>query len=236
MEIRDIAKYIDHTLLKQNTTQKDIVKLCAEAKAYGFRAVCVNPCYVELAKKELEGSDVLVCTVIGFPFGANKTETKALEAKLAVEDGADELDMVINVGMLKDYRFDDIVNEIKQVIESSHHALIKVIAETGVITDDEKELVTRAASFAKADYIKTCTGYGGGGATVSYIKLIKKVAGESLKIKASGGIRDCDKAIALIQYGADRIGTSSGIEIVKQFKEKYGDLCILENDEKNEKI
>ncbi len=223
MEVKDIAKYIDHTLLKQNTTQKDIIKLCTEAKTYGFKAVCVNPCYVSLAKKELEGSGVLVCTVIGFPFGANKTEVKAYEAKLAVEDGADEIDMVINVGMLKDYRFDYIVNEIKEVIEASKHAVIKVIAETGVLTDDEKELVTRATASAGADYIKTCTGYGGGVATVSDIKLIKKVAGDKVKIKASGGIRNLDKAMALIEYGAERIGTSSSIEIINQFKEKYGD-------------
>ena len=223
MEVKDIAKYIDHTLLKQNTTQKDIIKLCTEAKTYGFKAVCVNPCYVSLAKKELEGSGVLVCTVIGFPFGANKREVKAYEAKLAVEDGADEIDMVINVGMLKDYRFDYIVNEIKEVIEASKHAVIKVIAETGVLTDDEKELVTRATASAGADYIKTCTGYGGGVATVSDIKLIKKVAGDKVKIKASGGIRNLDKAMALIEYGAERIGTSSSIEIINQFKEKYGD-------------
>ncbi len=223
MEVKDIAKYIDHTLLKQNTTQKDIIKLCTEAKTYGFKAVCVNPCYVSLAKKELEGSGVLVCTVIGFPFGANKTEVKAYEAKLAVEDGADEVDMVINVGMLKDYRFDYIVNEIKAVIEASKHAVVKVIAETGVLTDDEKELVTRATASAGADYIKTCTGYGGGVATVSDIKLIKKVAGDKVKIKASGGIRNLDKAMALIEYGAERIGTSSSIEIINQFKEKYGD-------------
>ena len=223
MEVKDIAKYIDHTLIKQNTTQKDIIKLCTEAKTYGFKAVCVNPCYVSLAKKELEGSGVLVCTVIGFPFGANKTEVKAYEAKLAVEDGADEVDMVINVGMLKDYRFDYIVNEIKAVIEASKHAVVKVIAETGVLTDDEKELVTRATASAGADYIKTCTGYGGGVATVSDIKLIKKVAGDKVKIKASGGIRNLDKAMALIEYGAERIGTSSSIEIINQFKEKYGD-------------
>ena len=223
MEVKDIAKYIDHTLLKQNTTQKDIIKLCTEAKTYGFKAVCVNPCYVSLAKKELEGSGVLVCTVIGFPFGANKTEVKAYEAKLAVEDGADEVDMVINVGMLKDYRFDYIVNEIKAVIEASKHAVVKVIAETGVLTDDEKELVTRATASAGADYIKTCTGYGGGVATISDIKLIKKVAGDKVKIKASGGIRNLDKAMALIEYGAERIGTSSSIEIINQFKEKYGD-------------
>lgn len=228
MEITNIAKYIDHTLLKQNTTQKDIIKLCTEAKTYGFKAVCINPCYVSLAKQELEGSGVLVCTVIGFPFGANKTEIKAYEAKLAVEDGADEVDMVINVGMLKDYRFDYIVNEIKEVMHASGNAVVKVIAETGVLTDDEKELVTRATVSAGAAFIKTCTGYSGGGATVADIKLIRKVAGNKLQLKASGGIRDCEKAIALIKYGADRIGTSSGIEIVKQFKEKYGDSCVIE--------
>jgi len=227
MEIRDIAKYIDHTLLKQNATNKDIIKLCAEAKAYGFKAVCINPCYVELAKKELEGTGVLVCTVIGFPFGANKTEVKAMEAKLAVEDGADEVDMVINVGMLKDYRFDYIVNEIKEVMAATGDKVVKVIAETGVLTEEEKELVTRATVSAGASFIKTCTGYSGGGATVADIKLIKKIGAEKLQIKASGGIRNCDKAIDLIKYGAERIGTSSSIEIIKQFKEKYGEVCVI---------
>ena len=220
---KKIANMIDHTILKATATKDDVVKLCNEAKEYGFFSVCINPANIELAKEELKGSNVKVCTVIGFPLGANTSAVKAFETKDAIAKGADEVDMVINVGMLKDYRFDYIVNEIKAVIEASKHAVVKVIAETGVLTDDEKELVTRATASAGADYIKTCTGYGGGGATVSDIKLIKKVAGDKVKIKASGGIRNLDKAMALIEYGADRIGTSSSIEIINQFKQKYGD-------------
>ena len=214
MEHKDIYKMIDHTLLKQDATSEEIKKLCKEALEYNFASVCVNPANVELAAKILNGSLVKVCTVIGFPLGANTTKIKVLEAKDAVENGATEVDMVINIGRLKDKDYDYVKKDIEAVVnEVKGKALIKVIIETCLLTDEEKVIACKLASEAKADFVKTSTGFSTGGATPFDVKLMRETVGENMGVKASGGIRTSEDAKELIINGANRIGASASIKI-----------------------
>ena len=214
MEHKDIYKMIDHTLLKQDATSEEIKKLCKEALEYNFASVCVNPTNVELAAKILNGSLVKVCTVIGFPLGANTTKIKVLEAKDAVENGATEVDMVINIGRLKDKDYDYVKKDIEAVVnEVKGKALIKVIIETCLLADEEKVIACKLASEAKADFVKTSTGFSTGGATPFDVKLMRETVGENMGVKASGGIRTSEDAKELIKNGANRIGASASIKI-----------------------
>ena len=214
MEHKDIYKMIDHTLLKQDATSEEIKKLCKEALEYNFASVCVNPTNVELAAKILNGSLVKVCTVIGFPLGANTTKIKVLEAKDAVENGATEVDMVINIGRLKDKDYDYVKKDIEAVVnEVKGKALIKFIIETCLLTDEEKVIACKLASEAKADFVKTSTGFSTGGATPFDVKLMRETVGENMGVKASGGIRTSEDAKELIKNGANRIGASASIKI-----------------------
>jgi len=210
----NIAKYIDHTNLKSTATASDIEKLCEEAWEYGFYSVCVNPYYVPLCKRLLDGSDVKVCTVIGFPLGADTTSTKVFETEEALKMGCDEFDMVINVGVLKSGNDEYVLHDIRQVVKAAKGRTVKVIIETGLLTDYEKMRACRLASQAGAHFVKTCTGMTQGRALVEDILLMKKNITFGVKIKASGGIRSYEDAIKLIEAGSDRIGTSSGVEIV----------------------
>ncbi|RAK22439.1 deoxyribose-phosphate aldolase [Anoxybacillus vitaminiphilus] len=212
----NIAKMIDHTLLKADTTKEQIVKLCEEAKQYHFASVCVNPTWVATAAELLKGTDVKVCTVIGFPLGANTPETKAFETKDAIEKGATEVDMVINIGALKDGNDELVERDIRAVVEAAKgKALVKVIIETCLLTEEEKVRACQLAVKAGADYVKTSTGFSTGGATVEDVALMRKTVGPEIGVKASGGVRDLQGAEAMIQAGATRIGTSSGAAIVQ---------------------
>ena len=214
MEYKDIYKMIDHTLLKQDATSEEIKKLCKEALEYNFASVCVNPTNVELAAKILNGSLVKVCTVIGFPLGTNTTKIKVLEAKDAVENGATEVDMVINIGRLKDKDYDYVKKDIEAVVnEVKGKALIKVIIETCLLADEEKVIACKLASEAKADFVKTSTGFSTGGATPFDVKLMRETVGENMGVKASGGVRTSEYAKELIKNGANRIGASASIKI-----------------------
>ena len=207
-------KLIDHTLLKQDATPEQIMKLCFEAKEYDFMSVCVNPAYVPLAHELLKDSDVKVCTVIGFPLGMNLTKTKVEEAMLAVNQGADEVDMVINVGMLKSENDEYVENEIRLIKESINGKLLKVIIETCLLTDDEKVRACLAAKRAGADFVKTSTGFSTGGATVHDVALMRQTVGEEMGVKASGGVRTHEDLLAMVEAGANRIGTSNGTKII----------------------
>lgn len=209
-----LNKYIDHTVLKAVTEPKDIIKLCEEAREYNFFSVCVNGSYVKLAKKELEGSDVKVCAVIGFPLGAMSTESKVFEASQCIKDGASEIDMVINVGMLKAGEYNYIENEIRAIKEAIGSNVLKVIIENCYLTDDEKRKATELCLNAKADFVKTSTGFGTGGATFEDIALMKSIVGDKAQLKAAGGVRDLATAKKYIELGATRLGTSSGVELV----------------------
>lgn len=207
-------KYIDHTLLKQDATPEQIIKLCEEAKQFDFMSVCVNPAYVPLAASMLEGSDVKVCTVIGFPLGMNLTRTKVDEAKLAIREGASEIDMVINVGMLKSGNYDYVKEEIKLLKETAGKLILKVIIETCLLTDDEIIAVCKLAKEAGADFVKTSTGFSSGGATIHAVKLMRETVGPEMGVKASGGIRTREDMLAMVDAGATRIGTSAGTKII----------------------
>ena len=212
----EIGSMIDHTLLKADAIEGAIRKLCGEAKEYRFAAVCVNPYYVKLANSLLKDSNVKVATVIGFPLGANTSEVKAFEAEDAIKNGADEVDMVINIGALKNKDYDLVKEDIKAVVNAAKDkALVKVIIETCLLTEEEKIMACKLSEEAGADYVKTSTGFSTGGATVEDVKLMKEVVGDRLKIKASGGIRDYKKAKAMVDAGASRIGASASIDIVK---------------------
>ena len=210
-----INKYIDHTLLKAFATQEEIKKLCDEAKKYDFKSVCVNPANIKFAKECLEGSDVLVCTVIGFPLGANTKEVKALETMDAINNGADEIDMVINVGKAKEGDFAYIENEIKMVVAASAGKTTKVIIETCYLTDEEKVNCCLAAKRANATFVKTSTGFGTGGATAEDIKLMRETVGPEMGVKASGGVRNLADLEVMVENGATRIGASSGVAIME---------------------
>lgn len=208
-------KLIDHTLLKQDAQPEQIVKLCEEAKQFDFMSVCVNPAYVPLAAKCLEDSDVKVCTVIGFPLGMNLTKTKVEEAVTCVKQGADEVDMVINVGMLKAGHDDYVREEIREIKQAvGHNIILKVIIETCLLSNDEIVRACKAAKEAGADFVKTSTGFSTGGATVEAVKLMRETVGPEMGVKASGGVRTHEDLIAMVEAGANRIGTSSGAKII----------------------
>jgi len=211
----NIAQYIDHTNLKPMATKRDIELLCEEALQYRFAAVCVNPYRVSLAAQLLKGSSVKVASVIGFPLGAMLPETKALEAKSVLEKGAEEIDMVINIGALKDGDDDQVLKDIKAVVDASAGATVKVILECCYLTDEEKIRACHLSTEAGANFVKTSTGFGSGGATFEDVRLLRANVPSNIGVKAAGGIRDFETAYALIQAGATRIGTSSGPKIVK---------------------
>lgn len=215
----DYAKMIDHTLLKPEASREQVKKLCREAAEYGFHSVCVNSCYVSFCADLLKDSDVKVCTVIGFPLGAMSSAGKAAEAAAAVKDGADELDMVINVGMIKSGDWEYVRRDIEEVVKAAgSRALVKVILETCLLTDDEKRIACRVCREAGAAYVKTSTGFSTGGATAADVRLMREEAGDSMGVKASGGIRSPKDAEEMAAAGADRIGTSSGIAIAREQK------------------
>lgn len=212
----NINKLIDHTALKPNTNKESILKLIAEAKTYDFASVCVNPCWVALAHQELKNTDVKVCTVIGFPLGANTTEVKVFETKDAIEKGAQEIDMVINIAMLKDKEYDYVENEIHQIVEAAKDkAIVKVIIETCLLTDEEKIKACEFSQKAGADFVKTSTGFSTGGATVHDIALMRKTVGAEMGVKASGGVHTHEEALAMVEAGATRIGASAGVKLLK---------------------
>ena len=210
-----LNKYIDHTILKATASGTDVQKLCEEAIEHEFYSVCVNGCYVADAKHLLQGTDVKIAAVVGFPLGAMTTAAKVFEAKEAVENGASEIDMVINVAKLKDGEFEYVENEIRQIKEAIGDNILKVIIETCYLTDEEKVKACELSLAAKADFVKTSTGFGTDGATYEDVKLMKSVVGDNAKVKASGGVRDKETAQKYIDLGAERLGTSSGIDIVK---------------------
>ncbi len=210
-----LARYIDHTLLKPEATIEDIVKLCKEALENNFYAVCINPSYVKTAAKELQGSPVKVCAVIGFPLGATTTAAKAFEAAEAVAGGAEEVDMVIHVGFLKSGDKQYVLDDIAAVVRAAKGKTVKVIIETGLLANEEKVFACRLVKEAGAGFVKTSTGFGSGGATIADVQLIRETVGPLLGVKASGGVRTADDARQMIEAGATRIGTSSGITIIK---------------------
>ncbi len=221
----NLNRLIDHTMLKADTTEDEIRTLCAEAKKYIFASVCVNPCYVPLCYSLLKDTKVKVCTVIGFPLGANSTEIKRAEAEQALKEGAEEIDMVINVGQLKQGNNEYVFNDINQVVLAAKkkNAICKVIIETALLSDEEKVKACLLAKSAKADFVKTSTGFSTGGATAGDVALMKYVVGSSVGVKASGGIRTFEDAETMIESGADRIGASASVKIVtKQNGEASG--------------
>lgn len=210
-------KYIDHTLLKAVATKDDILKLCNDAYKEHFASVCVNPCNVEFAHSLLKGTDVKVCTVIGFPLGANASDVKAYEATRAIADGADEVDMVINIGAAKAHDYETVLNDIKTVVKAANGVLTKVIIETCYLTDEEKVICSKLAKEAGADFVKTSTGFGTGGATASDVKLMREAVGPEMGVKASGGVRNKVQMEEMINAGATRIGTSNGVTIMEEY-------------------
>ena len=212
--MKNIAGMIDHTLLKAAATSADIRKICAEAREYSFASVCVNSCYAKLVTEELKGTDVKTCCVVGFPLGAMATEAKAFEAKCAVADGASEVDMVINVGALKEGNDAFVEDDIRAVVEAAKPAIVKVIIETCLLTDEEKVRACELSEKAGAAFVKTSTGFSTGGANAHDVALMKKTVGDRLQVKASGGIHTPEEAKELIEAGADRIGASNGIALL----------------------
>ncbi|MDA3844993.1 MAG: deoxyribose-phosphate aldolase [Vallitaleaceae bacterium] len=211
-----LSKYIDHTILKPDTTKAEVLKICEEAKTYEFASVCVNQYYTQFVHEQLRGSDVLTCTVIGFPLGAVDSNIKANETEKAIDEAADEIDMVINIGALKDGNEAYVRNEIKGVVKAAGGKTVKVILETCLLTNIEIVKACVLAVEAGAHFVKTSTGFSSGGATVETVKLMKETVGDKAQVKASGGIRDYDTAMAMIKAGATRIGASAGVSIVKQ--------------------
>lgn len=213
----DLAKMIDHTLLKPDATQEQIAQLCFEARKYGFASVCINPTWVELCAKLLEGSQVKVCTVIGFPLGATSAEVKAFETQVALDHGATEIDMVINVGALKARDLDLVAKDIRGVVAAAHarKSIVKVIIEAILLTEEEKTIACLLAKDAGADYVKTSTGFASGGATVHDVALMRRVVGPDMGVKAAGGVRTYEDAENMIKAGATRIGASAGVKIIQ---------------------
>lgn len=209
-------KYIDHTLLKQNATKEQIITLCQEAKTYDFASVCVNPTWVSTCAEQLAGSDVKVCTVIGFPLGATTSAVKAFETKNAIDNGATEIDMVINIGALKDKHLSLVTEDIRAVKAAAGKLVVKVIIETCLLTNEEKVLACEAALNAGADFVKTSTGFSTAGATVEDVRLMKSVVGSRALVKAAGGVRTYEDLVAMIDAGADRIGTSAGVALLNK--------------------
>ena len=212
-------KYIDHTNLKPFATLNDIMKLCSEANYYKFKSVCVNPAYVETAKELLNGSEVLICTVIGFPLGQNTTDVKKFEVIDAISKGADEVDVVLNVAEMKNKNYDYILNELKEIVKAADGVLVKLILETCYLTDEEIIKACQLASEAGIDFVKTSTGFGTQGATVEAVKLMKNNINSNMKVKASGGIKTKEDFLKMIDAGAERIGTSNGVQIMEGFNE-----------------
>ena len=220
----NIAKTIDHTILKPNVTDAEVIKVCDEAKEYGFFSVCVNPYFVPLVAEQLKGRDVKVTSVIGFPLGANTSIIKAAEAKQAVEDGANEIDMVINVSALKDGKYDFVQSDIKAVVDAiAGKAILKVILETCLLTKDEIVKASELSKAAGANFVKTSTGFSTGGATEEDVKLMKQTVGDALEVKASGGVRDFETAKKMIEAGAIRICASASVDIVLKSKSSTSD-------------
>lgn len=214
--MNDMAKYIDHTILNADATEKDIQRICIEAKEYNFKTVCINPGWVDYAAHLLKGTDVGITTVIGFPLGANTSEIKAAEAKQAVEKGVSDVDMVINIGALKNEDYTTVLNDIKAVVDAvDGKAIVKVIIETSLLNKTEKIRACELAKQAGADFVKTSTGFSTGGATLDDVKLMRATVGPKMGVKASGGVRSYEDAVAMIEAGATRIGASSGIAIVQ---------------------
>lgn len=214
----DLAQLIDHTLLRPEASTDMITSLCEEAKKWGFYSVCVNPCHVTLAKELLLVSNVKVCTVVGFPLGANETQVKAFEAQCAVEQGADEIDMVLNIGALKTDNSNLVQTDIRAVVEAVHGTTVKVILETCLLSPEEITLACNLSKDAGAHFVKTSTGMNSRGALVEEVMLMRKTVGDKLGVKASGGIRDLPSFLSMVDAGANRIGTSSGIEILKSLE------------------
>jgi deoxyribose-phosphate aldolase len=212
----DLAKYIDHTLLKPEATAEQIDELCSEAREYHFASVCINPTWVKRSADNLRGTNVVTCTVIGFPLGATTTAIKAMEARRALREGAREVDMVLNVGALKSGEYDQVREDIAKVAEAAHEVggLCKVILETALLTDEEKVIASSLAKEAKADFVKTSTGFGSGGATVYDVALMRETVGPDMGVKASGGVRTLEDVEDMIAAGASRIGASAGVQIV----------------------
>ncbi|CDR50768.1 deoxyribose-phosphate aldolase [Staphylococcus schweitzeri] len=208
-------KYIDHTLLKPESTRTQIDKIIDEAKAYNFKSVCVNPTHVKYAAKRLADSDVLVCTVIGFPLGASTTATKAFETEDAIQNGADEIDMVINIGALKDERYEAVQQDIEAVVKAAKGHTVKVIIETVLLNHDEIVKASELTKAAGADFVKTSTGFAGGGATAEDVKLMKDTVGADVEVKASGGVRNLEDFNKMVEAGATRIGASAGVQIMQ---------------------
>ncbi len=212
----DLAGKIDHTILRADATQADIERLCEEAATHGFKAVCVNRAWIETAWRMLRGSNVLTCSVVGFPLGATSTSVKVFEASEAVGAGAAEIDMVLPVGALKAGRLDVVREDVAAVVRACRGCTVKVIIEACMLSDPEKVAACRAIAEAGAHFVKTSTGFGSGGATREDVELLRRTAGSSLKVKASGGIKTAAQALAMIRAGADRIGTSSGVSIMAE--------------------
>lgn len=219
--MKNLNQYFDHTILKPEATEADVTKLCKEAKEYGFYAVCVNSCYVPLAKKLLEGSDVKIAAVVGFPLGACCTDAKAYETEWACREGAAEIDMVLHVGAMKEKRYDYILEDISAVVAAAMEfgGIVKVILETCLLTDEEVVKACELSREAGAAFVKTSTGFSKDGATAHHVALMKKTVGDDLQVKASGGIRDLAKTMEMIEAGADRIGASASVEIFKESQE-----------------
>ncbi|WP_214336799.1 deoxyribose-phosphate aldolase [Staphylococcus arlettae] len=209
------AKFIDHTLLKPDSTRAQVDTILYEAKQYGFKSVCINPTHVKYAAEQLVNTEVLVCTVIGFPLGASTTETKVFETENAIAHGASEIDMVINIGALKDQRFEEVQKDIEGVVGAANGKTVKVIIETCLLTDEEKVKACELSKAAGADFVKTSTGFAGGGATVEDVQLMKQTVGDALEVKASGGVRNLEDFNNMLEAGATRIGASAGVQIIQ---------------------
>ncbi|HAP3558686.1 TPA: deoxyribose-phosphate aldolase [Enterococcus faecalis] len=211
----ELNRMIDHTILKPEATEAAVQKIIDEAKEYNFFSVCINPCWVAFASEQLADTDVVVCTVIGFPLGANTPEVKAYEAADAIKNGANEVDMVINIGALKSQQYDHVRQDIQGVVDAAKgKALVKVIIETALLTDEEKVKACELAKEAGADFVKTSTGFSTGGAKVADIRLMRETVGPDMGVKASGGVHNAEEALAMIEAGATRIGASTGVAIV----------------------
>jgi deoxyribose-phosphate aldolase len=221
--MENLNKYIDHTLLKPDASEGEIRKLCLEAQENQFATVCLNPTHIKLAKSLLESTNVGICTVIGFPLGAGLSSVKAFETRICIDLGANEVDMVINIGAVKDGRWQDVTDDIAEVVEAASGRTVKVILETCLLEPDEIIKACKAAESAKAHFVKTSTGFSKGGATLEVVKLMKETVGEGLLVKASGGVSSREDAIAMINAGASRLGTSSSLTIVGKSQNKPSD-------------
>lgn len=215
--MQQLNTYIDHTLLKPEATEEDVKRVCQEARDHRFKAVCIHPCHVQLASNELFGSDTSVCTVVGFPLGANHGETKVFETAHAIADGADEIDMVVNAGDVKSGNFEKVEREIEKILVETkkNGKILKVILEISLLTNDEIAKLCEICKDLQVDFVKTSTGFGAHGATVDAVKLMRKTVGDKVGVKASGGVRSKEDALAMIEAGATRLGTSSGVKIMQ---------------------